>query len=41
MPINESDKNKDAMKMLLSDLHAHQKEAKLKKKHIADKKIKE
>ena len=29
MPINESDKNKDAMKMLLSDLHAHQKEARL------------
>ena len=29
MPINESDKNKDAMKMLLSDLKAHQKEARL------------
>ena len=29
MPINESDKNKDAMKMLLSDLHAHQKKARL------------
>ena len=29
MPINESDKNKDAMKMLLSDLQAHQKEARL------------
>ena len=29
MPINESDKNKDAMKMLLSDLRAHQKEARL------------
>ena len=29
MPINESDKNKDAMKMLLSDLHAHRKEARL------------
>lgn len=29
MPINESDKNKDAMKMLLSDLQTHQKEARL------------
>ena len=29
MPINESDKNKDAMKMLLSDLQAYQKEARL------------
>ena len=29
MPINESDKNKDAMKMLLSDLKAHQKKARL------------